>query len=734
MSMNTSVSLTALLCLPLVALAQGAAPETLQSDAAAKTLPAVQTRAQLNETTEHSGSYTSGGIAIGKAARSLRQTPQSVTVITRHRLDDQNMRNVDDALLGAPGVVAEYQSSTERSFYSRGFVIDQVQMDGVPTVRGSGFSTSYDLAAFDHVEILRGPAGLFNGAGQPGGTINLVRKRPVREAQYQLKAELGRWDFARVEADASLPLNHNGSVRTRWVIAYEDREYFYDFAESSKQVLYGIIEADIGPRTVLGAGVNYERNDSTPFYTGLPRYSNGLDLGLPRSSYTNGGWSSSDIKNTTWFMDLNHQFNDNWRLRIGASRLRENNQEVTGAGFGAIDPVSKTGFRISAFDQSLQGRQDVLDTYLSGSFSAFGQRHDLVLGGNWQKLERDIDSQAYSAFDVDIFNYDPRAVRNKPTQFSRPATSTTLNREQKGIYGYLRWALPGSMRLTTGGRVSDWETSTRNNISGTFNTRPYRERGAFTSYAALERDIANWTAYLSRAEIFESQAHRFTASGKRLTAAIGDNLELGIKGELFAGRLNSAFALFRTLQENRAQQDPQNPDPCPGNPTGTGACYIADGKVRSQGVDAEMTGALTPRWQIAAGYTFNTTRYLRDRTATGAPSANENQPLSTFTPKHLMRLWSAYRLPGSLQGWMVGAGVNFQTRMYKVNSRAGIHVQQGTYALWNTRIAWQATANLLVALNISNLFDKHYYRTIGTANSNWYGEPRNTTLSLHAVF
>jgi len=485
---------------------------------------------------------------------------------------------------------------------------------------------------------------------------------------------------------------------------------------------------------VLGTGVTYERNDSTPFYTGLPRYSNGVDLGLPRSSYTNGGWSRSDIKNTTWFMDLNHQLNANWRFKFGASRLRENNQEVTGAGFGALDPVSKTGFRISAFDQSLQGRQDVLDTYLSGHFSAFGQQHDLVLGGNWQKLERDIGSQAYAAFDVDIFSYDPRAFRAKPTRFSRPATSTTLRREQKGIYGYLRWVLPGSMRLTAGGRVSDWETSTYNNVTGLFTTRPYQERGAFTSYAALERDIVNWTAYLSRAEIFESQAHRFTASGERLAPAIGNNLEFGIKGELFAGRLNSAFALFRTLQENRAQQDPQNPDPCPGNPTGTGACHIAEGKVRSQWLDAEMTGALTPRWQMAAGYTFNTTRYLRDRTATGAPSANENQPLSTFTPKHLLRLWSAYRLPGALQGWMVGAGVNYQTSMYKVNSRAGIRVQQGSYALWNTRIAWQATSNVMVALNISNMFDRHYYRTIGTANSNWYGEPRNTTLSLHAVF
>lgn len=157
------------------------------------TLPTVNvTAGALDATTENSGSYTTGGVSIGKATRSLRETPQSVTVITRYRLDDQNLRTVDDALLNAPGIIAEYQSSTERKFYSRGFEIDQVQFDGVPTQRGNGFSTSYDLAAYDRVEILRGPAGLFNGAGDPGGTINLVRKRPARDAQFQAAASVGR--------------------------------------------------------------------------------------------------------------------------------------------------------------------------------------------------------------------------------------------------------------------------------------------------------------------------------------------------------------------------------------------------------------------------------------------------------------------------------------------------------------------------------------------------------------
>ncbi|MFT3718192.1 TonB-dependent siderophore receptor [Pseudorhodoferax sp.] len=707
-----------------------------EQPAAAQALPTVQVReSSLDATTEHSGSYTTGGVSIGKATRSLRETPQSVTVITRYRLDDQNMRTVDDALLNAPGVIAEYQSSTERSFYARGFPIDQVQFDGVPTVRGSGFTTSYDLSAFDRVEILRGPAGLFDGAGQPGGTINLVRKRPTRDPQFQAKAEAGRWNFKRVEADLSRPLNASGTLRGRIVAAYENREFFYDYAEADKQVLYAIVEADLGPRTTVGLGLNYERNDSVPFYTGLPRYSNGADLRLPRSRYTNGGWSTSDIRNTTLFADLKHQFNADWRMKLAVSTLREDNTEATGAGSGAINPATGVGFQLSAFDQRLDSEQHVLDGHLIGSFEALGRRHELVVGGNYQKLERNIASQAYASFPVDIFHYDPRDYTAMPTTPSRAATNTTLDRTQKGVYGYLRWSLPAATRLTFGGRLSYFERDLRNNVTGTYSTPPYKETRVFTPYAALEHDLApDWTGYLSYARSFVSQAERFTASGDRLEPARGYNVELGLKGALLQGRLNGSVALFHSIEQNRAQVDANNPDPCPGNPAGTGACYVAEGKVRSQGLDAEVTGALTPRWQMAAGYTFNTTRYLHDRTASGAPSANEGRPLSTFTPRHLLRLWSAYRLPGTLQAWTVGGGVNFQTKMYKTNSSGSIRVEQGTYAVWNARVAWQATRNVTLALNASNLFDRTYYRTIDVARLNWYGEPRNVTLSMQAVF
>lgn len=714
--------------------------EEAPAEAAAGTLSTVVVTADaLGDITENSGSYTTGGVTIGKTTRSLKETPQSVTVMTRYRLDDQNMRTIDDALLSAPGIIAEYQSSTERKFYSRGFEIDQIQYDGVPAERGNGFSTSPDLAPFDRVEILRGPAGLFNGAGQPGGTVNLVRKRPTPYAQYQAQARLGTWNFKRLDVDLSTPLNAAGNLRGRLIAAREDRDFFYDYATAKKDVLYGIVETDLGSQTTLGLGVHYERTDSIPYYTGLPRYTDGSDIGLPRSTYNNGGWSKSDIRNMTLFADLNHRFNNDWKLKVGLSHLTENNTEYTGAAYGTINRDTLAGGMISAFSQHLVGKQTVLDANVEGSFDAWGRRHDVLFGANYQKRNYELDSQAYEGFAYNPFTYNPADYTDPLTKPSRAARSTDTEREQMGLYGSMRLAVADRTKLIFGGRLSQWETKTLDRVTGNVSAQ-YKDDNVFTSFGALTYDLTpTWMVYGSYAEIFRSQADRYTAAGRRLDPVTGNNMELGLKGALFDGKLNASVALFRTTEDNRSSIDPDNPSPCAASPTG-GPCYVAEGKVRSQGLDAELTGAITPRWQMSLGYTFNQTKYLRDPASSGAPSGNEGQPLASFTPKHLLRVWTAYKLPGAASAWTVAGGVNFQTKTFKTNASSNnsnapsLYVEQPKYAVWSTRISWQITRHVQAALNINNIFDKRYYRTIGTGTGNWYGEPRNVMLSLHAAF
>ncbi len=704
------------------------APATRPASEGRTALPTVNVRDDLlGTTTEHTGSYTTGASTIGKSAQALKETPQSVTVITRQLLDDQNIRSLDDALRATPGVLVQNNSSFERTYFSRGFEVDTVQYDGVPTVRGSGFAISPDLAAYDRVEVLRGPAGLFTGAGQPGGTVNLVRKRPLAYRQSSAQVTAGRWDAYRGDVDLNLPLNDSGTVRGRLVAAHEDRQFFYDRASTKRSLVYGIVEADLGPRTTLGLGFNYEKNDMVPMYAALPRYTNGADIGLPRHTNLNAAWARTDVESTTVFADLNHRFDNEWRLKASVSHMREDNADKSGSNFGAVNPATGTGPTISAFGQSLLGEQTALDANLQGSFEAFGRKHDVLVGANYQKRDYDLTTQLFTVPNngIDVFRFNPAAFATFPTVPARAATNTLARREQTGLYGSLRFALTEPLKLVVGGRVSSVEQSTLNKITGAYSVRPFKENSEFTPFAALSYDLGSvWTAYASYAEIFRSQGNFFTTTGTPLNPATGENYELGLKGSHLGGKLNSSVALFRTNETGRALTIV--PSPCAGSPTG-GACSVNDGKVRSQGLDAEISGALLPRWQLAGGYTFNQTRYLRD------VAANQDQPLSSFTPRHMFKVWSSYQLAGDLSPWTVGGGVTVHSMAFRTSGTA--RIEQAGYAVWAARVTYRINRNLTAALNVNNVFDKTYYQTLGaTASGNWYGEPRNVMATLQAVF
>src|SRR5690606_1332007 len=138
-------------------------------------LAPITVMANTSLATEGSGSYVTPRVSISKGEQSLREIPQAVSVITRQQLDDQGVTDIRDALNKAPGVTM-VANDPGGQFYSRGFFIQSYQFDGVPLerqlyARGSAFNS--DTSIYDRVEIMRGPQGLFEGAGDPSGSVNM---------------------------------------------------------------------------------------------------------------------------------------------------------------------------------------------------------------------------------------------------------------------------------------------------------------------------------------------------------------------------------------------------------------------------------------------------------------------------------------------------------------------------------------------------------------------------------
>lgn len=619
-------------------------------------LSTVTVRGQLsNPASEGTGSYTTDSASSATRMKlSARETPQSVSVITRQRLDDQGLLTLNDALKQATGVKVQEGEVLGTTYQIRGFSLDTAQLDGVPVSLGAGGSeAATDMVIYDRVEVVRGAAGLLQGAGNPGGTLNLVRKQPTKEFAASANAMVGSWNSYRVEADISGPLTKSGDLRGRMVAAHDDRDSFVDHVNERKDVVYGVLQYDFTPSITATVGVDHQRTKGTPNGTGVVFFSDGGDLELPRSSYLGADWNHRTTRSTTVFGDLAWKLDNGWETKLSATRQHYDVDTVFLSASGqGVDRNTHLGPMLNyARASSLNRTQTGVDLYASGPFSLLGREHELVVGANMRRNPTETDQvplREYASIRPDVFNWNPSSLPepNIGPYESRTATTT----KQSGIYTAARLSLADPLTLIVGGRWSWWDySSDSTNLLTGANTASsgYKVNGEFTPYAGLVLDLnENYSLYASYTDVFRPQ-NAIDRNGSMLKPIVGANYEAGIKGEFQDGRVQASLAAFRIEETNRAQSDLDGPKPCPY--TTSDYCSMASGKVRSQGIEAEISGELTPGWHLTAGYTYNTTKYMKD-------AANQGKPFNTRTPEHMFKLFTSYRLPGSLRQWTIGGG------------------------------------------------------------------------------
>lgn len=656
-----------------------------------------------------------GVTTLGKVPLKPRELPQSASVIDHERLEQQNLFSLDEAMQQATGVTVQPFQLLTTAYYVRGFKVDSFELDGVPALLGNTASSPQDMAIYERVEILRGSNGLLHGTGNPAATVNLVRKRPQREFAASTTLSAGRWDRYRAEVDVGGPLSASGNVRGRAVAAYEDRDYFYDVAGQGTRLLYGVTEFDLSPDTLLTVGTQYQHIDSITNMAGVPMAKDGSNLGLSRDTYLDVDWDRFKWDTYRAFGSLEQQLGGGWKGKVSAEYQEADSRLRYAGSFGAIDPQTGDGGQLTGAAYKFKSIQRSLDANLNGPVRLFGLTHELLGGVTYAQGETRQDTARFLNLPntpVNVYRWDPHGVpRPQIGQYTSPGTTTTT---QKGLYALGRIKLAEPLTLVVGGRESWWDQDTP-----ATRFKPGRQ---FTPYGGLIWDFArDWSWYVSYAEVYQPQADRQTWNSEPLSPVEGKTYETGIKGELADGRLNLSLAAFRIDLENNPQEDPDHPGP-PNNPF-----YISGGKVRSQGFELEGTGYLTPYWSLSAGYTYTSTEYLKD-------SQNDSGTrYSTFTPRHLLRLWSNYDLPWQDRRWSVGGGLQAQSD-YSVDYR-GVSMRQGGYALVNMRLGYKIDEHWTAAVNVNNLFDRTYYQSLSNPNwNNRYGEPRSFNVSLRGAF
>ncbi|MCY1288147.1 Ferripyoverdine receptor [compost metagenome] len=662
---------------------------------------------QLGAITEHSQSYTPGTIATAtRLVLTPRETPQSISVVTRQEMDDFNLTAIDDVMRHTPGVSIVTLDSERTDYYARGFAIQNFQYDGIPMQRNSGYSsgnTLSDMAIYDRVEVLKGATGLLTGSGDPGATINLIRKKPTSELQGHGTLGAGSWDNYRTELDFSGPLTDSGNVRGRAVAAYQDKHSHLDRYQRKTSVFYGILEVDLSPDTLLTVGADYQDNEPEgSTWGGIPVYNSNGDFNKVSWSFSPAtDWSSWEQYTRTVFTTLEHYFDNDWVAKLQLNhQINGYDNRMGSIGSGFPNPADGSGTSLWLGSYVGKTTSDAADAYASGPFQLFGREHELVVGGSLSRRKWENEGQWAGVAAVDNF-YEWDGDYPEPN-WARVDSDDQITREN-GAYLASRFNLRDDLKLLVGSRVANYDGEDA------------RESGVVVPYLGAVYDLNSvLSVYASYSNIFKPQTAE-DEKGRTLDPLEGNNAEVGLKGAFFDDRLNASVAYFELEQDNFAESTGGR------TPSGTPAYRSVSG-VKTKGYELEVSGQLAPQWQVHAGYNHQTPRRNGERIATLAPE-------SQFS------LYTSYKLQGALSGLMLGGGARWQdSTWYRVAHPTLGKVRHTTDSYWlvDASARYALDEHLSAALTVNNLLDKKYYSLFDSTYT--WGEPRSASVSLRYDF
>lgn len=714
----------------------GLAPSVLAACITLALLPSTSLAAPAEETVIVEGSapatsseeqdYSIKSTTAGtKMQMTQRDIPQSVSIISQQRMEDQQLQTLGDVMDNTLGISRSQADSDRSSYYSRGFQIDNYMVDGIPTYFESRWNLGdalSDTALFERVEVVRGANGLMTGTGNPSASINMIRKHATsREFTGNVSAEYGSWNKQRYVTDLQSPLTADGNVRGRIVAGYQNNDAWLDRYNSEKMFFSGIVDADLGDTTSLSVGYEYQRIDiNSPTWGGLPRWNtDGSKNSYDRSRSTAPDWAYNDKDFNKVFVTIKQRFADTWQATMNAthsevkfdSKMMYVDAYVNKADGTLIGPYGSYG---PGYDyvggtgwNSGKRKVDAVDLFADGGYDLFGRQHNLMLGGSYSKQNNRYESAWANVFSNEIGSFYTFDGNFPETNWNPQSLAQDDTTHMESLYAATRISLADPLHLIVGARYTNWR----------IDTLAYSmEQNHTTPYAGLVYDIDdNWSTYASYTSIFQPQNKR-DSSGKYLSPITGNNYELGLKSDWMNSRLTTTLAVFRIEQDNVGQSTGV---PIAGS-NGDTAYRAMDGTV-SKGVEFEVNGAITDNWQM----TFGATRYVAED--------NEGNAVNPNLPRTTVKLFTRYRLP-AMPELAVGGGVNWQNRVYSdtVTPFGTFRAEQGSYALVDLFTRYQVTKNFSVQGNLNNLFDKTYDTNVD--GSIVYGEPRNVSLTASYQF
>ena len=659
----------------------------------------------------HKNYITEEAQSATKLGLTIKETPQSISVVSRALMDDFSLDDINAVLESTPGVTVE-QIETDRTYFkARGFEITNFLIDGLGTPQTSGsIQGTLDTAIYDRVEIVRGANGMMTGAGNPSATVNMVLKKPTYTTQAHASASYGSWNNKRVDIDVSAPINDEHAVRA--VFSKQDKESYLDRYETDKTIAYLAYEGKLADDTLLSINyVNQQKDADSPLWGALPLYyTDGSPTDYDESTSTAADWSYWDNSAERIYVTLEQNLSATWVAKARYAHIKnEQNSELFYV-YGTPDKETGLGLTGYASRYDYKDTQDLFDLYASGKFELFSLEHDLSFGIS----QANMDFNDQSLYDYSTGNGFPAmpdlatwdGIAPEATLADAPNGSDVQN-TQRSAYVSTRIKLAEPLSILAGVRYTDWETK------GTaYSVVQTRDDSEVIPYIGTVYDFTeSLSAYASYTETFVPQKE-LDINAEQLAPVIGKSTEVGLKAQLLDEQVFVTLAYFDAKQDGLAIA---LPDSLPSDTR----YYAADG-INSDGFEIELSGRLTD--DLSASISFSNL------------SIDGDELVKDYTPENQLKMAATYQVP-FISGLTLGANYRWQdaTSRVQVKDPAGnalVTTKQGAYGILDLMATYEITQNVGVTFNVNNSTDEKYINSLYWAQG-YYGAPRNYSLSVN---
>ncbi|MGN8104019.1 MULTISPECIES: TonB-dependent siderophore receptor [Pseudomonas] len=632
------------------------------------------------------GYHATRSASATRTDTAIHETPQSISVVSKDVVEDLGATRLQDALdyAGGVGRANNFGGQGLTTFTVRGFTTGEFYRNGFPINRG--YPNMPDANTIERLEVLRGPATMLYGRGDPGGTFNVVSKQPLAERTVTLGSQLNDQGMKRGTLDASGPLDEEGRLAYRLNVVGEGGDTFRDHVETERYGVTPVITWQATDDTKVTFEGDFMRNNH-PLDRGLTRFPN--QRGTPSRDTFWGDKDAGKLHNDNNMAQLRfeHALSDNWTLGGGFQwldgSLKGNAIEANGPGsLGADGRTLQRNFNY----RKLEWTDKDYQLNLTGHFSTGGFDHTLLTGIEYEDYDYKSIIQRSSAaagtYPIDIF--DP--VYGQP----RPALTRTPTHDKENLKTYAAFvqdqvALTERLKVLAGARFERFEHDYQNYVGKSWQAAD----NAVTPRVGVIYDLTDTVAvYADAARSFKPNTGA-SREGGGFAPEKGKSYEMGIKWEALDRQLSVDAAIYQIEKKNVLTTDPVD-----------NTFSVAAGQVRSRGFDLNVAGNLTPEWRVIGGYAYVDAEVTRDNTLRSGTRLM-NIPRNSFS------LLNVYEFQdGALKGLGLGAGGKYVDQ--RAGQTANTAFSMDAYTVVDLLGYYKVNEHVRLNVDVKNLFNRDY--------------------------